>query len=334
MNGKAAPPKLSVVVPVHNEEPGLPEFHRRLSQVLDALGLASQVLYVDDGSTDRSLAVLQSLADADARVVAIELSRNFGKEVAVSAGLDHSRGDAVIVIDADLQDPPELISEMVHAWQRGADCVSMRRVSRQGESWLKKVTASAFYRVLRRIGDVPISEDVGDFRLMSRRAVDAVTACGERNRFMKGLFSWVGFRQVVLTYNRDARFTGHSKWSYWRLWNLALEGITSFSTAPLKVSSYVGLTTAAGAFVYGVYLIAKTLLVGEAVHGYPTLMTVILFLGGIQLTAIGVIGEYLARVFIEVKQRPLYLVASVRRRGQLPKRGRSRKAKQLLKVTS
>lgn len=313
---KADVPELSIVVPVHNEEAGLGEFHQRLARVLDALDVSSQVLYVDDGSTDRSLAVMQSFVDADTRVVTVELSRNFGKEVAVSAGLDHSRGNAVVVIDADLEDPPELIPEMVREWQGGADCVSMRRVSREGESWLKKATASVFYRLLRRIGEVPISEDVGDFRLLSRRAVDAVNACGERTRFMKGLFSWVGFRQVVLTYDRDARFTGQSKWNYWRLWNLALEGITSFSTAPLKVSSYVGLATAVCAFVFGLYVVVKALLVGEEVHGYPTLMAVILFLGGIQLMAIGVIGEYLARVFVEVKHRPLYVVASVGRQAK------------------
>ena len=307
---------LSVVVPVYNEEEGLAELHRRLSAALDALGEPSEIIYVNDGSRDRSAVMLQALAQGDPRTVALDLSRNFGKELAVSAGIDFARGDALVVLDADLQDPPELIADMVAQWRNGFDCVLMRRRSREGETWLKKTTSSVFYRLLRRISDVDIPPDVGDFRLMSRRAVDALKRCGERARYMKGLFAWVGYKQTILDYERDARFAGDTKWNYWRLWNLALEGITSFSTAPLKLASYVGFAVAVSAFIYTAYVFIKAALVGDPVPGYPSLMVAVLFLGGMQLMALGIIGEYLARVFVEVKQRPLYLVADVHSQAQ------------------
>jgi polyisoprenyl-phosphate glycosyltransferase len=299
---------LSVVVPVYNEEAVLPEFHRRLGAALATLSTSVEIIYVNDGSRDGSSALLASLNAADARVAVIELSRNFGKELAMTAGLDHAEGDAVIVIDSDLQDPPELISDMVRVWQEGADVVLMRRASRAQESWFKKVTANAFYRVIGRLSDIDIPENVGDFRLLSRRAVVAFRKLPERSRFMKGLFAWIGYPTRELMYDRDGRFAGDTKWNYWRLWNFALEGITSFSAAPLKVASYVGFVTALIAFSYGVYVIAKTLLYGDPARGYPTLVVVVLFLGGLQLMALGVIGEYIARMFIEVKQRPLYLI--------------------------
>jgi len=301
---------LSVVVPVYNEEAGLAQFHARLGAVLDRLGadFGAEVVYVNDGSRDDSMARLVQLHAADARVQIVDLSRNFGKEVALSAGLDYSRGDAVIVIDADLQDPPELIPDMVRAWEAGHDIVSMRRASRANESWFKKATASAFYRAIGRIGEIEIPADVGDFRLLSRRAVHALSLFPERTRFMKGLFASIGFPSAEIVYDRDGRYAGDSKWNYWELWNFALEGITSFSVGPLKVASYVGIATAISAFAYGVFVIGKTLLFGEPVRGYPTLLVVVLFLGGLQLMALGIIGEYLARMFIEVKSRPLYLV--------------------------
>jgi glycosyltransferase involved in cell wall biosynthesis len=301
---------LSVVVPVYNEEAVLPEFHRRLAVTLDTLAasFASEVVYVNDGSRDGSLAQMLELHRTDARVAVIDLSRNFGKEIAMSAGLDHARGDAIIVIDSDLQDPPEVIPAMVQAWQAGSDVVRMRRASRANESWLKKWTASAFYRAIGRIGDIDIPADVGDFRLLSRRAVLSLRRFPERTRFMKGLFAFIGYPSVEIVYDRDGRFAGETKWNYWRLWNLALEGITSFSVAPLKVASYVGFITAVIAFAYGAFVIGKTLLYGDPVRGYPTLIVVVLFLGGLQLMALGVIGEYMARMFIEVKARPLYLV--------------------------
>jgi polyisoprenyl-phosphate glycosyltransferase len=309
----AARQSLSVVVPVYNEVEVLPEFHRRVSTVLDALGadLDVEIVYVNDGSTDTSIDWLVGLHQSGAHATIVDLSRNFGKEVATSAGLDHARGDAVIIIDADLQDPPELFPEMVRAWQAGSDVVRMRRASRADESWFKKATARWFYRMIGRVSDIEIPADVGDFRLLSRRAVDAIMRFPERTRFMKGLYAWIGFPTTEITYDRDGRFAGDSKWNYWRLWNFALEGITSFSVAPLKIASYVGFFTALGAFAYGAYVVVKTLLYGDPVRGYPTLLVVVLSLGGLQLMALGIIGEYLARVFIDVKARPLYLVQRV-----------------------
>ncbi len=299
---------VSVVVPVYNEDAVLLEFHRRLAAVLDTLSADAEVLYVNDGSSDRSKSLITELRGADPRVALIDLSRNFGKEIAMSAGLDHAHGDAVVVIDADLQDPPELIPDMLRAWHEGFDVVLMRRRSRAQESWFKKATARAFYRAIGSMGTIDIPENVGDFRLLSRRAVAALRRFPERSRFMKGLFAWIGFPCRELDYDRDGRHAGVTKWNYWRLWNFALEGITSFSVVPLKVASYVGFVTALVAFTYGAYVIGKTLLYGDAVRGYPTLIVVVLFLGGLQLMALGIIGEYLARMFIEVKQRPLYLV--------------------------
>ena len=304
----AATSSLSVVVPVYNEEAVLPEFHRRLATVLDAYPGSTEIVYVNDGSSDATRSLLISLREADARVAVIDFSRNFGKEIAMSAGLDHAHGDAVVVIDADLQDPPELIPDMVRAWHEGFDVVLMRRRSRAQETWFKKATAHAFYRAIGRMGTIDIPENVGDFRLLSRRAVAALRRFPERSRFMKGLFAWIGFPCREIEYDRMGRHSGKTKWNYWRLWNFALEGITSFSVVPLKAASYVGFATALYAFAYGVYVIAKTLLYGDPARGYPTLIVVVLFLGGLQLMALGIIGEYLARMFMEVKQRPLYLI--------------------------
>lgn len=304
----AAPYTLSVVVPVFNEEAVLPEFHRRLAAVLDTLGAPVEVIYVNDGSSDRSAQVIEALHESDGRVALLELSRNFGKEIAMSAGLDDARGDAVILIDADLQDPPERIPDMVEAWQQGYDIVLMRRSSRTGDGWLKGATAHAFYGAMAHIGSIRIPKDVGDFRLLSRRTVDALHSFPERSRFMKGLFAWIGYPTQSLEYDRTARHAGRSKWSYWRLWNFAIEGVTSFSVVPLKIASYAGLCAALLAFAYGAYVVIKTLAFGDPVRGYPTLVTIVLLLGGLQLMALGVIGEYLARMFVEVKRRPLYLV--------------------------
>jgi glycosyltransferase involved in cell wall biosynthesis len=306
-NGRARH-SLSVIVPVYNEAAVLPDFHFRLAAVLDKLTADAEIVYVNDGSADGTQALLEALHRDDARVGVIDLSRNFGKEVAMSAGLDAAGGDAVVVIDADLQDPPELIPDMIDAWRKGFDAVLMRRATRGRESWLKKTTASLFYRAMGRIGTIEIPANVGDFRLLSRRAVEALRRLPERARFMKGLFVWIGFPTVEIEYDRDGRHAGTTKWNYWKLWNFALEGITSFSALPLKLASYLGLLTAFLAFAYGVKVIVWTLLYGDPVAGYPTLIVVVLFLGGLQLMALGVIGEYLARMFVEVKQRPLYLV--------------------------
>lgn len=300
---------ISIIVPVYNEQEVIGEFHRRLRDVLDKLPRYDfEILYVNDGSSDRTLESLRQLGSCGHRIHVLDLSRNFGKEAAMSAGLDHVEGDAVIVIDADLQDPPELIPEMLTAWNIGYDMVCMQRISRDGESYLKKFTAQAFYTLMSRVGEVRIPENVGDFRLMSRPVIDALKHLPERTRFMKGLFAWVGFKTCLLPYRRDARYAGTTKWNYWRLWNFALEGLTSFTVTPLKLASYAGCLTALTSFCYGIFVLFKALIYGDPVPGFPSLMVVILFLGGLQLLALGIIGEYLGRMFIESKQRPLYLL--------------------------
>jgi glycosyltransferase involved in cell wall biosynthesis len=302
------PGLLSVVVPAFNEEEVLPEFHRRLSNTLEAMPVGAEIIYVNDGSRDRTLAVLGALQARDARVTVLDLSRNFGKEIALTAGLDHARGDAVVVIDADLQDPPELIPRLFDGLCEGYDVVYGQRTSRRGESALKRSTAYLFYRLIQRLSRVRLPEDTGDFRILSRRAVDALGRLREQHRFMKGLFAWIGFPQKAVPYERDPRLRGTTKFNYWRLWNFALEGITSFTTAPLRIATYVGLGTAVSSFAYGGYVIVNTLMFGNPVAGYPSLLTVILLLGGIQLMTLGVIGEYLGRMFDESKERPLYLL--------------------------
>jgi glycosyltransferase involved in cell wall biosynthesis len=298
---------ISVVVPAFNEAACLERFHRRLAAAL-ADRETWEVIYVDDGSTDTTLAVMEALRHGDTRVGVLSLSRNFGKETAITAGLDHAAGDAVVVIDADLQDPPEVIPELIAQWRLGFDMVNARRSSRAGETWLKRRTAHAFYRLMQYTGELKLPEDTGDFRLLSRRAADAVRQLREHHRFMKGVFAWIGYPTAFVSYDRECRSTGASKWTYWRLWNLALEGITSFTVMPLKCATYVGLAVAAMSVIYALQVIVKTLIIGNPVAGYPSLMTVVLFLGGVQLMFLGVAGEYLGRVFNETKQRPLYLV--------------------------
>jgi glycosyltransferase involved in cell wall biosynthesis len=304
------PRLLSIIVPAYNEAEVLPEFHRRLSAVLDALALESEVFYVNDGSTDETAKIISDMREQDERVGLVDLSRNFGKEIAMTAGLDHVQGDAVIVIDADLQDPPELIPELVRHYRDGFDVVYAQRVSRAGEGALKKSTAYLFYRLIQAATRVKIPADTGDFRLLSRRAVEALNKLREQHRFMKGLYAWIGFPQKAVPYHRDPRKAGQTKWNYWKLWNLALEGFTSFTIGPLKVATYLGISTATAAFLYALWVIYKTLARGDPVAGYPSLMVVILFLGGVQLMTIGVLGEYLGRMFDETKQRPLYFVKS------------------------
>jgi polyisoprenyl-phosphate glycosyltransferase len=300
-------PALSVVVPAFNEAAGLECFHRRLVHSLTGLG-SWEVVYVNDGSTDTTLQVIESLHCADDRVAVVSLTRNFGKETAVTAGLDHAVGDAVVVIDADLQDPPEVIVELLARWHAGFDMVYAKRRSRAGESVLKRGTARLFYQLMHHTGDLKIPQDTGDFRLMSRRVVEAVCQLREQHRFMKGLFAWVGYPTTFVLYDREPRCAGVSKWSYWKLWNLAIEGVTSFTVLPLKLATYVGLGVAMMSVIYAAVVIVKKLIIGNPVAGYPSLMTVVLFLGGVQLMFLGVIGEYIGRVFNETKQRPLYLV--------------------------
>ncbi len=305
-------PQLTIVVPAYNESRVLDAFHARLMAVVDGLTVDTHVLYVDDGSQDDTWTRIGGYC-IGARVGGLRLSRNFGKEAALTAGLDAVGEGAAVVIDADLQDPPELIPALIEPWQAGYDVVYATRSARAGESALKRLTAAAFYRVMERLSDTPLPRDTGDFRLLSRRALDALGQLRERQRFMKGLFAWIGYRQTAIRYERDPRFAGDTKWNYWRLTQLAIEGITSFSSAPLRLATWVGTGTAAFAFVYGLWVLAKALLWGDPVRGYPTLMVVILFLGGVQLLALGVIGEYLGRNYAESKRRPLYFIAEHRR---------------------
>ncbi len=304
-------PTLSVVVPAYNEEDVLPEFHRRLTAVLEKLEYSCEILYVNDGSSDRTLEFINRFEEPF--VASIDLSRNFGKEIALTAGLDHACGDAVIIIDADLQDPPEIIPELTKKWREGYDVVYARRTERNGETFLKKATAKLFYRFIQGVSRVKIPSDTGDYRLLSRRAVESLKQLRETHRFMKGLFSWIGYPQIAVDYSRDPRFAGETKWNYWQLWNFALEGVTSFTINPLKIATYVGLFTSLGSFTYALFVIYKTLAFGEPVQGYPSLMVVILFLGGVQLMSLGVIGEYLGRMFNETKQRPLYFINSFKK---------------------
>lgn len=302
--------RLTVVAPACNEADVLPTFHARLAATLADTGMDCRVLYVDDGSDDATWTIIEQTAAADSRVSGLRLSRNFGKEAALTAGLDHvtADADAAVIIDTDLQDPPELIPQLIEAWRAGHDVVYATRGARHGETALKRFTAAAFYRLMNRVSDTCIPRDTGDYRLLSRRALDALRRLPERQRFMKGLFAWIGFSQVGVTYERAPRTRGHSKWTYWRLWNLALEGITSFSTAPLRLATIGGGLTSMAAFGFGLWVLVKALIWGDPVHGYPTIMVVMLFLGGMQLLALGVIGEYIGRTYIETKQRPLYYV--------------------------
>ncbi|OAJ95868.1 glycosyltransferase family 2 protein [Vibrio bivalvicida] len=306
-----SPITLSVIVPYFNEQDVLPELHSRLTSVLERLPDSSEIIYIDDGSTDRSLSVVESFISRSSSIQSVALSRNFGKEAAMSAGLEHCNGLAVILVDADLQDPPELIPQMLDKWREGYDVVNMQRAERLGETWFKRKSAAAFYRILNSMVKSNIPENVGDFRLLSREVVDHINRLPERNRYMKGIFAWPGFKQATIQFKRDARFCGETKWNYLKLIGLAVDGITSFSIRPLRIATLLGCLIAGGAFIYGVMIVVKTLLFGDPVTGYPSMMVVQLALGGIQLLSIGVLGEYIGRIFIETKQRPLYLVQSV-----------------------
>ncbi|WP_448553611.1 glycosyltransferase family 2 protein [Thalassotalea montiporae] len=305
-------PTLSIIVPVYNEQEVLELFHYQVAKVLASMTIgAIELVYVNDGSTDNSWPLLKQLESYHCDIKLVNLSRNFGKEAAVTAGLEHASGLAVILLDADLQDPPELIPEMIAAWQAGADVVNMKRSERQGESAFKRASAFVFYRFFDWLSDVPIEKDVGDFRLLSRRVVDHINQLPERTRYMKGIMSWPGFKQTTLTFVRPERAAGETKWSFVQLVRLALSGITAFSVKPLKLATWGGGLISLSAFVYGLWIALKTLFFGEAVAGYPSLMLIQLFLGGVQLLAIGILGEYVGRIFTETKQRPIYIAMDV-----------------------
>ncbi len=305
------PLTLSVIVPFYNEEEVLPECHERLVSVLDQLPERCEIVYVDDGSSDNSRKVAQSLSSEVCAIKCVGLSRNFGKESAMSAGLQYCRGLAVVLIDADLQDPPELIPQMLEKWREGYDVVNMQRKNRDGETWMKKFTAASFYRVMNFFSNMSIPENVGDFRLLSREVVDHINQLPEKNRYMKGVFTWPGFKQVTIQFDRDARHSGETKWNYLKLIGLAVDGITSFSIRPLRIATVFGALIALSSFVYGGVIIVQTLMNGADPDGYPSLMVVQLAIGGIQLLTIGVLGEYIGRIFTEVKDRPLYLIQEV-----------------------
>jgi polyisoprenyl-phosphate glycosyltransferase len=304
-----SPRLISVVVPFFNEGAGVDVFGRALETVLARLpGLRAEIVCVDDGSTDDTLSRLVALHVRDPRYRVLQLSRNFGKEAALSAGLDNARGDAVIPIDADLQDPPELILRMVELWQQGHKVVLARRSDRQQDNFFKRKSAEWFYRLHNRVSDIEIPANVGDFRLMDRQVADALKRLPERQRFMKGLFSWVGFQPVFLDYQRASRAVGGTKFRGWKLWNFALEGITSFSTAPLRIWTYVGVSGAAVTAVYALLILTKTIVWGVDVPGYASLLLAVLFFGSLQLISVGLLGEYIGRIYLESKQRPVYLV--------------------------
>ena len=267
-----------------------------------------QVMFVNDGSKDRTLDIMRELHEKDSRVSYVNLSRNFGKEIAMIAGIDYLTGDAAIIMDADLQDPPELIPEMISWWEKGYQDVSAKRRSRTGESFFKKWSSHAFYTILQKMSSVPMQRDVGDFRLLDKQCLNALRLMRESQRYTKGLFSWIGFEKKEVLFDRDARAAGKTKWNYWKLLNLAIEGITSFTIAPLRASAFVGCILAFIALLYMLFIVLRTLICGEDVPGYPSLVSIILFIGGIQLFFLGIIGEYLGRVFNESKFRPLYLV--------------------------
>ncbi|HEY3198481.1 MAG TPA: glycosyltransferase family 2 protein [Nitrospirales bacterium] len=308
VTSSVCPVELSIVVPLYNEFQNLDSFFRRLFAVLQRLEMTFEVICVDDGSTDNTLLGLLEYVRVQPSLKVINLSRNFGKETALTAGIDHAQGAAVVPLDADLQDPPELIVEFVEKWRKGYDVVYATRGSAKTDSWMKRATRRAFYWFIGHVGEIQIPSHTGDFRLLDRRVVDALKKFPERTRFLKGLFAWVGFKQTAVYYDRPSRHAGASKWNYWQLWNFALEGVTSFSSFPLKVWSYVGVAVSFCAVLYAAIIMIRTLVLGIDVPGYASLMVVILFLGGIQLITLGVLGEYLSRIYYEVKGRPLYIV--------------------------
>lgn len=307
---------LSIVVPVFNEELAIEPFlealwpHLHRAVLLMGGGSAAEIVFVDDGSTDATVAAVAAARMRHPEVKLVILSRNFGKDAALAAGLAHARGDAAIPMDVDLQDPPEVVPQLVAEWLAGAQVVNAQRIDRSLDSYGKRLTSRAFYRAYNALADRPISGDVGDFRLIDRSILDVLNTLPERSRFMKGLVSWVGFRSATVPYVRAARVVGSTKWNYWKLWNFALDGITASTTTPLRIWTYVGVAIAAAAFLYAGFIVVLTVLLGRETPGFASLMTAVLLLGGLNLVALGVLGEYIGRISTEVKGRPLYIVSS------------------------
>lgn len=307
-------PIISVVIPAYNEELTIEKCYFRVVQVFDELvDFQLEMVVVNDGSRDQTQKAINRICDMDDRVTCVDLSRNFGKEIAMTAGLEYASGDAIVIMDADLQHPPEMIPKMIAEWHAGFDIVYGVRTHRQDESLIKRTTTAAFYRLFAKMTQIEIPRDAGDFRLMSKRAVNALLTLREHHRFMKGLFAWIGFPSKAIQFTVDPRTAGVTSFSFWKLWNFAIEGITSFTIVPLKIATYVGLIASLIAFSVGGWIIFKTIVWGESVHGYPTLMVSIVSIGGLQLFFIGLLGEYLGRVFNETKRRPLYFSQYTRR---------------------
>tara|TARA_B100001989_G_C24550333_1_gene474040 strand:+ start:2417 stop:3376 length:960 start_codon:yes stop_codon:yes gene_type:complete len=305
--------KISIIIPCYNEEEMIDLCHSSVCAVLDKLNdHETEIIYVNDGSKDNTYNKLLEIRKSDKRAIIINLSRNFGKEAAMTAGINNADGDAIIILDADLQDPPDLIPDLIKVWKKeDADVVYGQRVQREGETWVKKATARAFYRLMGYISNTEIPRNTGDFRLMNRRATDALIQLKERHRFLKGMFAWVGYKQVALLYSRAPRAAGNTKWNYFKLLDFALEGITAFSILPLRIASFCGFLISFFAFAFGGFIILKTLFFGADMPGYASLMVMITFLSGIQLLCIGILGEYIGRIFGETKNRPLYFIENI-----------------------
>lgn len=301
-------PEISLVVPMYNEAEMISLFFERISICMKKVSDDYEIVCIDDGSRDETWALLLAQQSKNIRIRAIALSRNYGKEIALTAGLDHASGSAIIPLDCDLQDPPELIEKMVEKWREGFDVVLARRIDRSFDSALKRMTSNFFYKLIAKISDINIPANVGDFRLIDRRALEALKGFRERSRFMKGIFALLGFREATIDYIRPKRAAGQTKWNYFKLYKLAIDGFVSFTSLPLLIWSYIGLLAASFAFLYALFLFIRTLLYGIDVPGYASLMVVVLFMSGVILIGLGVIGEYLARIFVEVKQHPLYLI--------------------------
>ncbi len=301
--------KISLLIPAYNEHEVLDSLFERLDKLAkNNKSYDFEFLFVNDGSRDNTLDIIKKQAEKDDRIAYVSLSRNYGKEIAMIAGFDAVTGDAMVIIDADLQDPPELIPEMIKYWEEGYDDVYARRSNRKGETWLKKFSSTMYYRLLQKSTNIPIQVDTGDFRLLDRRCIEALKQIRESQRNTKGMFSWIGFKKKEITYNRDPRIAGTTKWNYMKLLNLAVDGITSLTTAPLRISTIMGFIVSFIAFVFIIVVVVKTAMFGDPVAGYPSLMAVVLFLGGVQLLSLGVIGEYIGKIFIETKHRPLYYI--------------------------
>lgn len=309
MKRQASPALLSLVVPVLNEEDVIPLFLADVGKVLAEIEMAHEIVFVDDGSTDNTAKVIAAAAKKDKAIKLVRLSRNFGKEAALCAGFAHARGDAVVPMDVDLQDPPELLVKMVSKWQKGAKVVCAVRDDRKSDGWFKRFTSGWFYKVFNWVSGVPLVANAGDYRLLDRQVVTALMALPERTRFLKGLYGWVGFPTEEVRFTRPKRAAGVSRWNYWKLWNYGLEGLFSFSTLPLRVWTYFGGLIALSGFALALWHVVRVLMWGIAVPGYASLFVAILVLGGVQLIGLGLVGEYIARIFAEVKQRPLYVVS-------------------------